>query len=461
MSDPATIERRPGATSLRDGAPSAEPEVTLDPANQSLADALRITFRILQLMMALLVVAYILTGFQAVKESESGLRLLFGAVRGDTLSPGFHFSLPRPFGEIRKIDTGAKDIDLNEAFMPRLEAHQRQLSIEDLAKQAKFSLKPGEDGSLLTSDGNIAHTRWYATYRRTDPRAYADHVNPDDERAIVEAAIKRGVVQAVACTPIDDLLKQGEATGTVADHAKRVAQRTLDDMRSGLTIEQLKLREKTPPLNTLGNFNAVQAAVSKAEEAIATADSTRQTVLNTCAGRAVGHLIERIDAYEAALRAGQDASTILEEIFAVMEGREVVLADGRRIERGLISGDVVKRLNEARQYRSSIVSRRSAQLAGFRAKHDQYKSNPAVFVQREWSEALARFMSVDTVEIMLLPRRSTGLLEVAISRDPEILKALDRAQKEMLVEEARLRREAEQRAAQFRTDTSLIIQKAN
>lgn len=457
MSEPRTIERPPPLN----GPEGAAEAVTLDPANQSLADALRITFKILQLGMVLLAVAFALSGLRSVKESESGLRLQFGAIRGDSLTPGFHFSLPRPFGDIAKIDTGAADLDLDESFMPKLEANQKQLSMEELAKQAKFSLKPGDDGSLLTGDGSIAHSRWYATYRRTDPRLYADHILPEDEVAIVRAAIERGVVQAVATTTIDDFLKQREESGNVAESAKRVAQAMLDRMESGITIEQLKLREKTPPLNTFGNFNAVQAAVSKSEETIATAESRRLTILNTCAGSAVGHLIDRIDAYEAALETGDDGEAILAQVFDIMEGREVVLADGTTIPAGLVSGDVVKHLNEARQYRSSVVSGRAAQLAVFEAKKLQFDANPEAFVQREWTDAIAAFLDNDTVEIMVLPRQTIGLLELALSRDPEILKSQDRAQKEAAVKAAQARREAEQRAAQFRTDTSVTVQDAN
>jgi hypothetical protein len=67
-----TIRRRDDGDGL-DGAPS------LDPATKSLADALRITYRLLQASMVVLIGLYVLSGFQSVKESERGIRLTMAA----------------------------------------------------------------------------------------------------------------------------------------------------------------------------------------------------------------------------------------------------------------------------------------------------------------------------------------------------------------------------------------------
>jgi len=55
---------------------------SLDPANQSLADALRMSFRILKLLMLVLVVLYFLSGWFSVKPGENGVILRFGRVLG-------------------------------------------------------------------------------------------------------------------------------------------------------------------------------------------------------------------------------------------------------------------------------------------------------------------------------------------------------------------------------------------
>src|SRR5260221_13044460 len=85
--------------SLRDAAAPADGS-PFDPANQSLSDAIRITFRILQGAMLILAVLYLLSGLQFVKEGEQGIRLLFGQISAAKLEPGLQYSLPFPLGEL-------------------------------------------------------------------------------------------------------------------------------------------------------------------------------------------------------------------------------------------------------------------------------------------------------------------------------------------------------------------------
>src|SRR6185436_8575531 len=88
-------------SSPMDGAGYAD---EFDPANQSLADALRKSFHVLKFLMLVLVVLYFLSGFFTVNPSEVGLKLRYGRVVGTgaatenpVLGPGWHWSWPYPF----------------------------------------------------------------------------------------------------------------------------------------------------------------------------------------------------------------------------------------------------------------------------------------------------------------------------------------------------------------------------
>src|SRR5436190_19042654 len=69
--------RRAGSMTLREGVqgPGTSP---LDPANQSLADALRVMMRLLQVTMLILAILYLGSGMHRVNEGERGIQLLFG-----------------------------------------------------------------------------------------------------------------------------------------------------------------------------------------------------------------------------------------------------------------------------------------------------------------------------------------------------------------------------------------------
>ena len=60
----------------------------LDPANQSLRDALRLSFRVLQLVMVVLVVVFLFSGLKTIEPGQIGLRLQLGQLEEEALEPG-------------------------------------------------------------------------------------------------------------------------------------------------------------------------------------------------------------------------------------------------------------------------------------------------------------------------------------------------------------------------------------
>jgi hypothetical protein len=87
----------------------------LDAAGRSLSDALRISFAILKVIMIVLVVAFLASGFKTVGPDEKALVLRFGKVRGvgqeAILGPGAHWVFPYPIDELVRIPV-EKNINL-------------------------------------------------------------------------------------------------------------------------------------------------------------------------------------------------------------------------------------------------------------------------------------------------------------------------------------------------------------
>ena len=82
-------------------------------AEKSLSEALRLSFVILKVIMVILVVAFLASGFKTVNNDEKGLVLRFGAIRGVSqaervLEPGWHWVFPYPIDEIVKIRSPSK-----------------------------------------------------------------------------------------------------------------------------------------------------------------------------------------------------------------------------------------------------------------------------------------------------------------------------------------------------------------
>jgi membrane protease subunit HflK len=450
--------RRSASVTLRaDGAGASQ----LDPANQSLADALSLVFRILQLGMIVLIVAFVASGFSSVAENEKGIKLLFGRQTGRDLPPGPYFSAPLPLGELVKIKTGQEGLEIDDTYWQQMDATTKKLSIQDAARMGKPSLKPGEDGSLLTGDSNLAHTQWSVRYHRENASEYAQNILPDAEKDIVQSAVERGIVQAVAQVTIDDLLKQaGNDQGSIATRAKELAQQSLDSIHSGLKIEQVALKEKSPPFNVYSAFTNVQSAEQNAGAAREKAQSDARNDLSAAAGLAYEPLIKLIDQYEQAVTRGDAAAQgeVMGKIHAVFQGQEIKIGD-QSFRAHLVAGQVTQIMNDAEQYRLSVQSQRQAELTTFRGKLAQFKSNPDLVIKREWADAMGVFLNRPLVEIFNLPAGQVA--ELWLNRDPEFERsAREAARRKKNLDSEEVRRQEQQREFyKTRTDVKTVDSK--
>lgn len=444
--------------SLRDESSSpTDPASSFDPANQSLSDAIRITFRILQGAMILLAVAYALSGLKSVKEGQQGISLLFGKIRQAKLDPGFHLSAPFPLGELVRIQTSGPDtaVAIDDVFWVDVPAGTpRDTPIEKL--NPTTSIKPAEkSGSVLTADGSIAHVRVKAFYRRADPSVFAKNILTDSESQLVRSAIQRGVVLACAQSTIDEVLRQaGGDSSSVGAKARSYAQEFLTRIGSGIEIDSFVFENAIAPLSIRADFANAQTAVAKRTKAIEEAQSEARRSLNAAAGEAAEPLIELIDQYELAI-ARQDAAaqkTYLDAINSVLDGKPVEM-NGKRFDKPA-TGTVARLMQEANQYRSEVVSKRKAETALFNAKLAQFESNPLVMVHNEWKEAVAQFLARESVQVMLVPP-GTSTLQLVLNADPDILKRQEQYKREVEGIKSRIEREKEMERARFETKTNI------
>lgn len=441
--------RRASVQLSRGSARMQSQEDLLASANKSLAEALSITLRIVQLLMLALFLLFAFSGFQTVKEGQEAIRLLFGKTQARNLPPGLQVGWPYPIGELVKVNTGTELLMLESEFWPRVDEKNKGKSIDSLSKEPR--LNPDNDGSLITADANLAHAQWSVKYKRDDTSAYAATILPADEVKIVRAACARGIVRAVAQTKVEVLMKQSAGElGIVAAQAKDIAQRQLTEIGSGIKLESFELTSVTPPMYVRDAFNNVQGASAKAQQSISQAETEASLTYNKKAGEVVPVLTAQIDKYELAVVNNDEKAKneILATIDALLEGKPVTI-DGQLVQ-GKTSGEVARIISEAHQYTSEVVNQRRAELNSFQAKLAQYKSNPRVMLHREWTEALQAFLDRDSVQLLLVPP-GTKTLEIKINEDPLLAKRRNEAQRLKDNQKASQQRMDALRDAQFTT----------
>ncbi len=165
MSEPESNPLKPPA-----GPPAPEPPAADDPGAQALSEALRSSFFIVQIIMVLLVIVFLGSGFFTVKEQNKAIKLRLGKPVGEgegiLIGPGLHAAFPRPIDEVTNIPfSSLQHADSSVGWY--LNPEQRAKNLPD-PLPAQTSLDPASTVSyMLTADTNIIHLAATATYRIT------------------------------------------------------------------------------------------------------------------------------------------------------------------------------------------------------------------------------------------------------------------------------------------------------
>jgi membrane protease subunit HflK len=389
----------------------SERALALDPAQQSLAEALRVSFAILKVAMIAVLVAYAFSGTFSVGSNEVALRLRFGDYVGPpgerVLERGTYLAAPFPIEQVIKVDTRPMTLSLDKEFWYETGLSDQGKTRDQIRNSRARPLNPVRDGSLITGDMNIVHARWTVTYRVAEPVAFVTNVG-DRELAeeIVRCAAQQGIVQAVAQLPADDLLK-----GVVnREVASGVAQRRLTDMATGLVIDQLTLDKVSAPVSVMASFDAVTTAETDRSQRIVSAQQERARILGETAGEASEMLLGLLERFE---RAGDAGSA--EAIAAAEKEIDTALVD-LRVNDVSVGGEVAKVINAAKTYRTQVVERLKGDGETFRRLLPQYERNPRIILSRLWEDAREQILTGDVETFYTVP----GKLELQLNRDPAI-----------------------------------------
>jgi membrane protease subunit HflK len=409
------------------------PPPALDPAQQSLAEALRVSFAILKLAMVGLLVAYAFSGTFSVGSNEVAVRLRFGDYVGDpgnrVLERGTYLAAPFPFEQVVKVDTRPTTLVLDKEFWFETTKDDSGLTRSQMQGRKAQPLHPLRDGSLLTGDMSIVHAKWTITWRVSDPVAYLTNVgSPAVAEALVRLVSQQGIVQAFAQLTADDVLR-----GIVnRELAVGLMQRRLDDMRTGLVVDQLALDKVSAPMLVAGSFDAVTSAESDRAGRIVAAQQERARILGETAGEASGPILELISTYEQAVERGDEAAAGDAEAAI-----DAALGD-LRIGGAAIGGDVARAINGAKTYRTQVVEQVGAEAQAFRELLPQYTQNPRLVLAKLWEDARETILTGDVETFYTVP----GQLELQLNRDPELQKE---RQKEQLRSKKRSQRAADEK----------------
>lgn len=351
----------------------AASETPLDPGSQALAEALKSSFGIVKVVMVLLVIVFLSSGFFTVGPQERAVVLRFGKPVSEgqqaLLGPGLHFALPYPVDEVVKVPiTEVQRITSTVGWFYTTPEQE----VAGTEPMGSIALNPLVDGYVVTADKNIIHARAILNYRIEDPIQFVFDFagttnypyNGASASNLVLNALNDALVQSAGDFKVDDILTR-DVFG-FKDAVKRRVTERLAAHKLGVVVEQLDVVTR-PPLSLKGDFARVSDAAQRRDNLISAARSYQNQTLS---------------------KAGAQAAALT---------------------------------NMAESDRTWYVESLRAEASRFNDLLPKYRANPELFVQLRLTETLGRVMT--NVQDKIYLTEQTDELRLLLNREPQKLKS--------------------------------------
>ena len=262
------------------------PMLETDPAQESLANALRASFNILRVIMVVLLAAYFLSGWFKVDPGERGLVARFGKLcttraGGQVFGSGSHLRWPDPFEEKIRLSGEVFELEIDTFLFSRSE--------DDLGKQlseilpSREKLRPGTDGAMYTGDQSLCHGLWRIQYVISDAEPFVDNMGESAEafEPILQRLAENAIVHVVGGRRVEEVLGT-EIEGLTSDVRRRL-QTELSNLGSGVKVTKV-VAETIEPGRVRPAFRRVSQAENEKQRLIQEAEQRREEILNQAAG---------------------------------------------------------------------------------------------------------------------------------------------------------------------------------
>lgn len=399
----------------------------MDAATRSLNEALRLSFRLLSLIMVVVLVLFLGTGVRVVEEGERGIVKVFGKVTR-LAEPGLTITWPFPIGEIEVVSTDSRELTVQSFWM--YEEPGEELELLSERRPSAEGLRPGWDGALFTGDQSLYHTKLSCTYTVQEPERFRRNVGSDaDGEELLRNLLSNAAVVSAARQTADSI---NVSTGEFIQEVRSVTQQRLDDLEAGVRVDQVQVPARTWPLRALSAYDAAQRARSQRDQVIDRARGRAQEILNSAAGRSYRTLVGAVfgdappDQDEESLMADQNLIGQYTDALAREDETEAAVLL-KRINRQLLSnetgGRAARILAEAQTYRSALVQKIQSRVDRFRkllAIEDR-----ELLLRRLWADTREEILSTQTLEKYYISVKD-GRTVVHIGPDPEVVRQIRR-----------------------------------
>lgn len=201
--------------------------------------------------------------FFTVAPEEEAVILRFGTPIDETFGPGLHFKVPL----------------MDQAFIVPVERqHRLELGFRsepgEQTREQASGAREKRDALMLTGDLSLAVVSWSVLYKVKDIKNYLFNVKAPEETV-------RDVAMGAMRTVIGDYSLDEILTGqydAIAESAKRITQRALDDVGSGIQITAVAIKSTEVPLQARAAFDDLNKSVAEVKRQVVEAYARRKQI---------------------------------------------------------------------------------------------------------------------------------------------------------------------------------------
>lgn len=254
--------------------PGSGPEADIDAwlrrsqekLRQALPDPKNKPSRFILVVIGVLFVLWILSGFYQVASNQLGVVLRFGEVVRQE-QPGLRYHLPEPIEMVLLPDVTS--------------THQLKIGMHEQSTSSEQQ-NAASESRMLTGDENIVDIDFSVFWRVDDAEKYLFNIRDPD--LTVKLASESAIREVVGRMDIQPILT--EKRSSIERETAELIQKTLDEYKAGIKVTQMQLLNVSPPQPVVDAFNDVQRARADGERLRNEAEAYQNKIIPVARGDA-------------------------------------------------------------------------------------------------------------------------------------------------------------------------------
>lgn len=259
--------------------------------------------------LGVLAALWLASGFYTIGPGEHAVIQRFGAWEKTVDTEGLNYRFPAPIETLNKFNVN-EIRTMNIGFASPVASPRGNVGGQDVP----------EESLMLTSDFNIVDLDFVVQWNISNAEDYLFNIeNPENTlRKAAQSAIREVVGQTRMFSIITT------ERGAVADQAKSIMQKILNDYKSGINITQVLINSAEVHPDVQSAFQDVQSAKQDAEDVQNRAQAYREDIIPKARGAAT-RIKQEAEAYKqsAIARATGDADRFNSVLSAYQSGQDV------------------------------------------------------------------------------------------------------------------------------------------